>query len=98
MPTKHRAYILRVDGTEQELDHRPTYDEAVKIVGGYIEFVKGKKDSKTLTMVVDEEGRLKGYHKNSKATLLYWARCPYCADVIMGDVLVLEGWRTVGGP
>ncbi len=89
-----KATVLKADGTEQVLDHKPTYDEAVKIVGGYIEFAhpdnSGKKAGERLTLVVDEEGRLKGYPLNRKATQIYRA------SPIVGDVILLEGWQTVG--
>lgn len=92
----NKATIIRVDGTEQELDHRPSLKEAQGIVGGYIEFAKGKLNGKVVTLVLDEEGKLKDKKKNSKATLLYWKQYPHIGDTIVGDVIVLEGWRTVG--
>lgn len=92
----NKATIIKSDGTEQVLDHRPTLNEAQKIVGGYIEFVSGKINGKVVIMVVDEEGLLKHKPKNSKATLAYWARYPGISSIIVGDVIILEGWRTVG--
>ena len=82
----NKAYILKSDGTHIELDHKPTYDEAVEIVGGYIEFAHCPH---RVTLVVDEEGRLKGKPINKVATSLY------TVSPIVGDVLVLEGWRSV---
>jgi len=93
----NQARILRVDGTEVILDKRPTLSEAQTIVGGYIELVPGRKaDGKAVTLVVDEEGRLRGgKKKNSQATLLYWRTDKHIGGIIVGDVIVLEGWRTV---
>jgi len=81
------AYVLKFDGTRINLDHRPSLSEAQKIVGGYIEFVSlhNKK-----TLVINEEGLLKGLPLNIEATAMYWH------SPIVGDVIVLEGWKTVG--
>lgn len=93
----NRATILKVDGTEQELDHRPTLTEAQRIVGGYIEFARGKRGGKTVRLVVNEDGLCKAKPFNSKATAIHdaSARQPYPFPIV-GDVIVLEGWRTVG--
>lgn len=86
-----RATIIRVDGTEEKLDRRPTLEEAQQIVGGWIELlpIRGTR----ITLVLNEEGRLRGLPRNDKATLVYktWG-----VDAYYGDVIVLEGWRTVG--
>jgi len=90
----HKATVIKVDGTEYQLDHRPTLKESQEIVGGYIEFAhpdnKGKKTQERLTLVVDEDGLVKGKPLNLKATNIY-QRSP-----IVGDVILLEGWQTVG--
>lgn len=87
----NKATIVRVDGTTEELDRRPTLTEAQQIVGGWAELVK-VGDNKTL--VVDEEGKLKGKPVNKKITQLYGSRI--YGGYIVGDVIVLEGWKTVG--
>ena len=82
-----KATIIKVDGTLQELDRRPTMEEARRIVGGYIELVKvGNKK----TLVVNEEGLLQHLPMNVEATKYY----PY--SPIVGDVILLEGWQTPG--
>lgn len=88
----NKATIIRVDGTEQELDHRPSLKEAQEIIGGYIELVKitGNK-----TLVVDEEGKIKDKPTNKAITDRY-GRQIY-GGYIVGNVIVLEGWKTVGG-
>lgn len=85
------AIIVRVDGTKTPLQGRPSLKEAQGIVGGYIEFVKVGKN---ITLVVDEEGRVKQKPINREITQRY-GHLIY-GGYIVGDVLVLEGWRTVG--
>lgn len=87
----NKATIIRVDGTEQELDRRPSLKEAQEIVTGYIELVKvgGSK-----TLVVDEEGKIKNKPTNKVITDRYGSQI--YGGYIVGDVIVLEGWRTVG--
>ena len=83
----NKATIARADGTEQALDHRPSLKEAQDIVGGYIELVSvgGGK-----TLVVDEEGLLKNKPMNHAGSRLY-------GGMIVGDIIILEGYKTVGG-
>ena len=95
-----KATIVRVDGSEEELGHRPTLKEAQEIVGGWIEFVGARnKMGNVVTLVIDEEGKLKGKPKNSVASIMYWSLrsgTGAIGDIIVGDVIVLEGWKTVG--
>ena len=81
------AYILNSDGTKIQLARRPTLKAAQQIVGGYIEFVKVPNTNKTL--VVNEDGKMKGLPLNMEATAMYWH------SPIVGDVIVLTGWKTV---
>lgn len=97
----NKATIIKVDGTKQELDHRPSLKEAQGIVGGYIELVKASqvKDDDPIpgslvTLVVDEEGKVKNKAINKTITERY-GRYIY-GGYVVGDVIVLEGWRTVG--
>ena len=80
------AVVIKVDGTEINLGKRPSLCEAQDIVGGFIELVRLPH---RLTLVVDEEGRLKNKPRNSRASDYY-----KLGDIV-GDVIVLEGWRTV---
>jgi len=79
------ATVFKADGASYELDHRPSLEEAQKICGGNIELVsvRGK------TLVVDEEGLMKNKFTNPTGSQLY-------GGTIVGDVIVLEGWKTVG--
>jgi len=85
------ATIIRADGTEEALDHRPSLEEAQKIVGGYVELVKVGGNR---TLVVDDEGKLKGKPANKVITIIYGSQI--YGGYIVGDVVVLEGWKTVG--
>ena len=88
--TKGKATVIRVDGSKKVLDHRPSLEESQKIVGGWITFTSAKgADGKTVTLVVDEEGLLKNKPANHTIMSLY-------GRDLVGDVIVLEGWRTVG--
>lgn len=80
-----KATLIKVDGTITELDHRPTLEEAQGLVGGYIELVR----IRPYTLVVDEEGLLKKKQYNQKVKYFF-------GRDIVGDVIILEGWRTVG--
>lgn len=87
----NKATIIRVDGSEEELDRRPSLGEAQRIVGGWIELVKVKGG----TLVVDEEGKIKNKPTNKIITKRYGNQI--YGGYIVGDVIVLKGWRTVGG-
>jgi len=52
-----KATVICQDGTEKQLDHRPTLKEAQDIVGGYVEFLHLK--GQNITLVLDEDGRPK---------------------------------------
>lgn len=82
-----KATIIRVDGSEEVLDHKPTLKEAQEIVGGFIELLKVPHN---ITLVLNEEGRIFSLPKNERASRLF---SPWN---LVGNVIVLEGWRTVG--
>lgn len=87
----NKATIVRVDGTEEELGHRPSLKESQRIVGGYIELVKVGNG---VTLVVNDEGKVKDKPVNKPITDRYGPKI--YGGYIVGDVIVLEGWRTVG--
>jgi len=90
----NRATIVRVDGATEELEGRPTLEEAQQIVGGYIELVKAKDHwNNSVTLVVDEDGKGKNTPINKSITLVYGPSIH--GGYIVGDVIVLEGWKTV---
>lgn len=92
---EHSATVIKVDGSKNELDHRPTLEEAQEIVGGYTELVGARsRTGKVVTLVVNEDGRLVGLLYNETATAEYGMSIP--CGLIFGNIIVLTGWRTVG--
>ncbi len=89
---KNSAVIIRVDGSHEVLGHQPTLEEAQSIVGGYIELVKVKVNGRR-TLIVDEDGKPKHKPSNIEITRLYGGQIS--DGYIVGDVIVLTGWRTV---
>jgi len=89
------AIILRVDGTSEfiPLAKRPTLQQQQEWVGGWIAYVKGRRDGKIHTMVVDDEGILKGKEYNDVASLYYGRMYPASKVALFGDVVVLVGYR-----
>jgi hypothetical protein len=72
---------------------QPTYKQAVEIVGGYIQLIDLRNGR---TLVVDEEGLLKGYPTNERATEL--TRGIALVDRergVVGNVILLTGWKGV---
>lgn len=90
--TEPQNVIIRADGTMQEYlpadgQHYTLEELQQAIGGGYIEIVH-TWDGRL--MVVDEEGKLKGFPVNAQGTQLYIHNV---VDHIVGDVLVCESWR-----
>jgi len=85
-----KATIILASGEVKALDHRPTLKEAQEIVGGYIELVKVKG----ATLVVDEDGKMKNRPLNEVITKIYGPEI--YGRIIVGDVILLRGWKTVG--
>lgn len=85
------AYIIYTSGREEQ--EKPangktfTLEELQSIVGGYVQCIDLGREF----MIVDEEGKLKNYKVNAKATAIYQAS-PYVipGDTIVGDVLVCD--------
>lgn len=87
-----RATVIMSSGLEKPLDHRPTLKEAQEIVGGFIELyrVKGTK----LTLVLNKDGKRLNLPYNEKASYHF---APLITPTrFVGNVIVLEGWKTVG--
>lgn len=88
------AYILKPNGERIDVVPRAREEnlnpetfsltEMQDIVGGYIEVVRLTDE---VFMVVDEEGKLKHYDYNPKATEMY-QKCFGTWDYIVGTVLV----------
>ena len=87
----NRAYVIKVNGTTKELDHRPTLDEAQEIVGGWVEmFPRSYMIDKKLIIYGNEEGLQRQLPVNKEASKLVHS------TKVVGDILVLEGWRSLG--
>jgi hypothetical protein len=95
----NRARVIKTSGETNDLDHRPTLKEAQETVGGYIELLKATEDKtdKRVTLVVNEEGRLKSLSINVFVTAGYSVGSRFNTShfPIVGDVIVLYGWQTV---
>jgi hypothetical protein len=71
----------------------PTYDEAKKFIGGYIQSVPLENDDRLLC---DEEGKLKGLAPNPEAQK-HWEESYGKTDVMVGPCILVkasvnEGW------
>ena len=76
------AYLLKVDGTIEQMGWKPSLEELQAAVGGYIEMVRTNNVG---YMYCNEEGKLLGLPVNIAATTMIEHD-----DVIRGDVVVME--------
>lgn len=76
------AYLLKVDGTIEQMRWSPSLREIQEAVGGYIEFVP---TGKTDYMYANEEGKLIGLPVNKAATTMLAS-----GDIVVGNVVVME--------
>lgn len=81
------ATIIRPDGSTESLDHRPKYDEARKIIDGYIEIAHGRDAEGPFQMLVDEDGHQRSLPLNLVATRIYKV------SPIVGTAILLRGWK-----
>lgn len=88
MPTEKLCMVIKSDGQTEVLDHKPTLEEAQKIVGGYVEIANGGHfRGKGGQLIVNEDGLNKNLPYNTVASNIY-KRSP-----IVGDAIWLQGWR-----
>ena len=76
------AYLLKVDGTIEQMGWNPSLAELQAAVGGYIEMVRTNNVG---YMYCNEEGKLLGLPVNRAATSMI-----DFDDVVVGDVVVME--------
>tara|TARA_E500000305_G_scaffold99272_1_gene91367 strand:+ start:646 stop:897 length:252 start_codon:yes stop_codon:yes gene_type:complete len=76
------AYLLKVDGTIEQMKWNPSLEELQAAVGGYIEMVRTNNVG---YMYCNEEGKLQGLPVNRAATSMI-----DFDDVVVGDVVVME--------
>jgi Domain of unknown function (DUF3846) len=92
--TKMRlACILRVDGTLAYLPRRePTLPELQKAVGGPIQVLAIRFLNEPGQMIMAEEGKVRGFPLNMKATAIALATTNIARDdYVVGDVVILMG-------
>tara|TARA_R110001592_G_scaffold216088_1_gene469593 strand:+ start:407 stop:655 length:249 start_codon:yes stop_codon:yes gene_type:complete len=77
------AYLLKVDGTIEQMGRNPPLEELQKAVGGYIEGVTTANGGR---FYCNEEGKLMGLPHNPAANSMI-----DFDDYIVGDVVVMEG-------
>lgn len=80
------AQLIKTDGTSETLDDL-SLESMQNAVGGYIELVQ----SSEYDFICDEEGKLKGYSINAKAThLAHKANALPINDVLVGNVIIAK--------
>lgn len=77
------AYIIKTDGTIEQIGKQPDLDVIQRAVGGYIEYVQCS--GPLGFMYCNEEGKLKGLVLNETATSMI-----DFDDIILGDVVVMD--------
>jgi hypothetical protein len=86
------AIIINVEGKKRKIEIN-TIEEAKKIVCNFkndsvIEIVELNDGT---AMIIDEEGKLKNYQFNEKATLIAREKSAiFPSDFIVGDVLIVD--------
>lgn len=87
---------IRPDGSVVAYDCKATLENLQFIVGGNVEvvpFFNKIGDGLSCAVLCNEEGKLRQYPINTRATL-EWAKCYNLAgshDMLVGDVVVLSG-------
>lgn len=82
------AKLIKVDGTSETLKDL-SLESMQKAVGGYIEVVSSPQSK--YDFVCNEEGKLKGYFINAKATALAQINNALSTDdVLVGDVIMAK--------
>jgi len=76
------AYLLKVDGTIEQMGWNPSLKAIQKAVGGYIELIP---TGNLGYMYGNEEGKLLGLPVNKAATSMI-----AFDDIVVGDVVVME--------
>lgn len=83
--------IYRADGTTERVipaNRREfTLAELQRAVGGFIELVRMAKGNGHGTMLINEEGKLKGLPHNEAASTLL---SPHYCDHVVGDAIVIR--------
>ena len=93
-----RIHLVRTVGIiESTTPTRPlTLEQLQKMVGGYVEQVKVQYEGRRLYACIDEEGKLKLKEPNVMATLMYRTANPGSNQIIVGDMVILDGVKWHG--
>lgn len=86
------ATLIKSNGEKIEVapenSKRFELEEAQKLVGGYIQIIHLGNDE---VMILDEEGKLKGYPANHEASFIALSRkAIHWTDYIVGDVVICK--------
>lgn len=82
------AKLIKVDGTSETLKDL-SLESMQKAVGGYIELVRSPQS--VYNFICDEDGKLKGYPINAKAThIAHEDKALSLNDVLVGNVIVAK--------
>jgi hypothetical protein len=85
-------YYVRADGSvEAGRDQVLTLEEMQAFVGGQIQVVPIVFNKIWSSMILNEEGKLRGFPVNITASMLYQRSNRTTGDFIVGDVLIVEG-------
>lgn len=78
---------------ERSFDGLPGYQA---VVGGWVEAIHIERPS--MTLFVNEEGKIRGLSRNARATALWWLLAPSVRqlDVIVGDAVLIGSSRGHG--
>ena len=97
-PKSNNRYAHRyfADGRYEKIpvDKCPSFEKLQEWVGGYVTQAKVRfgESNKICTMVMDEDGLPKRKPLNASATEFYRRMYPGVSSVIVGDVVIFEGF------
>jgi hypothetical protein len=80
------AKLIKADGTTTPLEKPPTFEEARKMVGGFITVVDAGENA----ILLNEDGLLLHLPENLVASVVY-GKWVDSSDHFVGDVVILEG-------
>jgi len=105
MTNKKAVYVIQADDKEIPKaigEKKPDLKELQEHVGGYIQVLPGRLNGRSVSLVINEEGKLYGFPKNELATKLWldfykWKHNAkdedFNGDYLAGPTVVLEGYR-----
>jgi hypothetical protein len=83
--------LIRIDGTETILEHRPSFEEMRRLIGCECLDTVTIDRRKQTVMFVDDSGMIDGKPVNPKATARYHRICkPGTIHAVHGDVVIVD--------